>query len=339
MKTFFQMLLQVLFPFRSCAQSCVRLMLACGLAHFSFGAYANEPIPVVASFTILADMTRQVGGERVQVHSLVGENSDAHTFQPAPSDAKRLGSARLVIVNGLGFEGWIDRLVRASGYRGKVVVATTGIKPLDAPNGHTHAGHGHDHKHEHKHDHKHKHGKHEHDHEIDPHAWQDASNALRYVDNIAAALAEIDPAGQATYADNAARYKAQITALDSEIRQAFVSIPEARRRVVTTHDAFAYFGRAYGVKFLAPLGVNSEAEPSAREIGKLIRQIRQDNIPAVFMENISDPRLIERIRQESGARMGGTLYSDSLSGSDAPAASYLKMMRYNADTLSAALSE
>lgn len=171
----------------------------------------------------------------------------------------------------------------------------------------------------------------------DPHAWQDASNALQYVDNIAAALSEADPEGKALYASNAARYKGEIKALDAAIRQSFAALPEARRVVVTSHDAFAYFGRAYGMKFLAPLGVNSEAEPSAREVGRLIRQIRQERIPAVFMENISDPRLLERIRKESGARLGGTLYSDSLSGKDGPAPTYLKMMRYNADTLSAAL--
>ena len=303
-----------------------------------FAASARaEPMPVVTSFTILADMTRQIGGERVQVHSLVGENGNAHAFQPSPSDARRLGSAKLVIINGLGFEGWIERLVRASGYPGKVAVASAGIKALDMPEGchhhHHHGEHGHDHAHHHDHDHGHSHthgGS-------DPHAWQDAGNALQYVDNITAALSEADPDGKALYASNAERYKGEIKALDAVIRQAFAALPEARRRVVTSHDAFAYFGRAYGMKFIAPLGINSEVEPSAREVGWLIRQIRQEQIPAVFMENITDPRLIERISKESGARLGGTLYSDSLSDKNGPAPTYLKMMRYNADTLSAAL--
>ena len=290
---------------------------------FATSAHA-EPMPVVTSFTILADMTRQIGGERVQVHSLVGENGNAHAFQPSPSDARRLGSAKLVIINGLGFEGWIERLVRASGYPGKVAVASTGIKALDMPEGCHHHHHG-----EHGHDHAHG--------GSDPHAWQDAGNALQYVDNITAALSEADPDGKALYASNAERYKGEIKALDAAIRQAFAALPEARRRVVTSHDAFAYFGRAYGMKFIAPLGINSEVEPSAREVGWLIRQIRQEQIPAVFMENITDPRLIERISKESGARLGGTLYSDSLSDENGPVPTYLTMMRYNADTLSAAL--
>ena len=303
---------------------------------FATSAHA-EPMPVVTSFTILADMTRQIGGERVQVHSLVGENGNAHAFQPSPSDARRLGSAKLVIINGLGFEGWIERLVRASGYPGKVAVASAGIKALDMPEGchhhHHHGEHGHDHAHHHDHDHGHSHAH----GGSDPHAWQDAGNALQYVDNITAALSEADPDGKAFYASNAERYKGEIKALDAAIRQAFAALPEARRRVVTSHDAFAYFGRAYGMKFIAPLGINSEVEPSAREVGWLIRQIRQEQIPAVFMENITDPRLIERISKESGARLGGTLYSDSLSDKNGPAPTYLKMMRYNADTLSAAL--
>ncbi len=296
-----------------------RFLLACllGLLVFPpFIAQADETLPVVASFSILADMTRRVGGERVQVHSLIGENGDAHAFQPSPADAKRLGRAALVVVNGLGFEGWIERLVAASGYRGKVLVASANARLLKP----THAGHDHAHV-----------------HVADPHAWQDAGNALRYVDNIAAALSEVDPAGTAIYAGNAARYKDEIAALDADIRRTFATIPEARRRVVTTHDAFAYFGRAYGIDFIAPLGIHPEAEPSAREVGRLIRQIRRDGIAAVFMENIGDPRLLERIRRESGARLGGTLYSDSLSTRAGPAATYLDMMRHNAKTLSAAL--
>ncbi len=321
--------------FRAGAFAALSLLGASAL--FAANAHA-EPMPVVTSFTILADMTRQIGGERVQVHSLVGENGNAHAFQPSPSDARRLGSARLVIINGLGFEGWIERLVRASGYSGKVAVASAGIKALDMPEGCPHHHHGeHDHDHAHHHDHDHDHG-HSHAHGgSDPHAWQDAGNALQYVDNITAALSEADPDGKALYASNAERYKGEIKALDAAIRQAFAALPEARRRVVTSHDAFAYFGRAYGMKFIAPLGINSEVEPSAREVGWLIRQIRQEQIPAVFMENITDPRLIERISKESGARLGGTLYSDSLSDKNGPAPTYLKMMRYNADTLSAAL--
>ena len=278
------------------------------------------PLNVVASFSILADMTSRIGGDRIELHTLVGRDADAHVYQPTPADAKKLAQAQLVVVNGFGFEGWIDRLVKSSGYRGPIVTATRGVPALGRP-------------HDGDHDH---HDAHEGD--ADPHAWQDLANALRYADNIAAALAAANPAGKAISAANAEQYKTELRVLDGEIRQSFSAIPAARRKVVTTHDAFAYFGRAYGLSFIAPVGINTEAEPSAAGIGKIIRQIRKEKIPAVFMESISDPRLLERIRQESGAAIGGTLYSDSLSPSDGPAPSYLEMMRYNAKTLAAALA-
>ena len=297
-----------------CLVSAAALLL-CPLA-----THADEPLPVVASFSILADMTRQIGGERIQVHSLVGENGDPHAFQPSPSDARRIVQAKLVVINGLGFEGWIDRLVKSSGYRGKLVVASAGIRLLSRP--HT------------------DHGKHAgHDDEADPHGWQDAGNALRYVDNIAAALVQIDPAGKSIYEANAARYKREIQSLDDFVRQTIAAIPKERRRVVTSHDAFGYFSRAYGIEFIAPVGVNADAEPSARDIARLIKQIRSERIPAVFMENISDSRQLERIRAESGARLGGTLFSDSLSKNGGPAATYLDMMRHNAMVLSVSLQK
>lgn len=287
----------------------------------TFGhAAAAQTLKVVASFSILGDMTQRVGGERVQIHTLVGHDADAHMYQPTPADAKTVAQAKLVIVNGFGFEGWIDRLVKSSGYRGKVLTASKGIKTLKRP-----------HLQNEKQDYKH-------DGEIDPHAWQDLSNALHYVDNIAQALSEADPAGKALYQANASKYKQEITTLDGEVRKSFNAIPAERRKVVTLHDAFGYFGRAYGISFISPVGGNTDAEPSAADVGRIIRQIRREKIPAVFLENISDPRLLERIRQESGAKTGGTLYSDSLSKSGDSAASYLDMMRHNAKTLAAALS-
>jgi zinc/manganese transport system substrate-binding protein len=251
---------------------------------------------------------------------LVGPDGDAHVYQPTPADAKTIAQARLVVVNGFGFEGWISRLVTSSGYRGEVLIASNGIKTLER-----------DHSGEEKARH------HEHDGEVDPHAWQDLSNALKYVDNIARALGEIDPEGSDAYQTNARKYQAAIKALDSEIRTELQTIPVARRKVVTSHDAFRYFSRAYGISFIAPVGINTDAEATAADIGQIIRQIRREKIPAVFMESISDPRLLERIRQESGSRIGGTLYSDSLSGTDGPAATYLDMMRHNAKTLAASM--
>lgn len=296
---------------------CLRLTLFALLPLLAPGASA-APLTVVASFSLLADMTRAVGGERVAVHTLVGENADAHVYQPTPADARELARARLVIVNGLGFEGWIDRLVAASGYRGQVLVASRGVKALPRPRSTPGSRAAED---------------------ADPHAWQDISNALRYVDNIAGALATADPAGAAVYRANAARYKAALAQLDDEVRRRFAALPAGRRSVVTTHDAFAYFGRAYGIAFIAPVGISTDAEPSALDIGRVIRQVRAEKIPAVFMESISDPRLLDRIRRESGARIGGTLYSDSLSAANGPAPTYLEMMRYNARTIEQALKD
>lgn len=286
---------------------------------------AEEPIGVVASFSILGDLTQRVGGARIKVHTLVGPDADAHVYQPTPNDAKTLARARLVVVNGLGYEGWIGRLVKSAGYRGAVVTAAQGIKPLQGnigkDAGHE-AGHGAGHRHEAA---------------TDPHAWQDLGNARQYVSNIADALVKADPAGQADYRANAEQLQREIAALDAEIRQQLGSLPADRRTVVTSHNAFAYFARAYRINFRAPVSVSTDAAASAADVGKLIRQIRQEKIPAVFLENISDPRLLERIRAETGARVGGTLYSDALSRADGPAATYLGMMRHNAGTLASAL--
>ena len=281
------------------------------LSGASARAAATQPVNVVATFSVLGDLTSRVGGGRVQVHTLVGQGADAHVYQPTPADAKTIAQAKLVVINGFGFEGWIPRLIESSGYRGQVVTAGNGVRTLARQHG---------------------------ERDPDPHAWQDLANALRYVDNIAQALSETDPAGQAEYRSNAAKYKSEISALDAEIRQSFAALPAARRKVVTAHDAFGYFGRAYGIDFIAPVGVNTDAEPSAADIGRIIQQIRRERIPAVFMESISDPRLLERIRQESGARIGGVLYSDSLSKPGGPATSYLDMMRHNARILAAALA-
>ncbi|KYO51802.1 metal ABC transporter substrate-binding protein [Tistrella mobilis] len=291
---------------------------------------ADEPIRVVASFSILGDMVQQVGGDRVRVTTLVGPDGDAHVWQPAPADARTVADADLVVMNGLGFEGWMDRLVQASGYDGPVAVATTGIVPrqmAEAEEGeedHDHAG-GEDH------DHDHHHGG------TDPHAWQSLTNARIYVHNVLEALIAADSDDRPVFEANAAAYLKKIDALDARIRAEIASVPADRRKVVTSHDAFGYFAAAYGVGFLAPVGVSTEAEASAGDVAKLIDQIRAEKIPAVFMENISDPRLLDRIASETDAKIGGTLYSDALSPAGGPAATYLDMMDYNVRTLVAAL--
>lgn len=300
-------------------------LLAISLLLLPGQAAAAERLPVVASFSILGDLTQKIGGEHVQVHTLVGNRADPHVYQPTPADVRTVSRARLVVVNGLGFEGWIDRLIRSSGYHGDVVVDSKGVDALgSAPVG---GGKPHQHR------------QHDHGAELDPHAWQDPGNVRRDVDNIAAALAEVDPANRATYKANATGLKQQIDLLDRDMRAIFSALPTERRTVVTSHDAFAYFGRAYGIRFVSPVGVSTDAQPSAAAVGAIIRQIRREKIRAIFMENVNDPRLLERISQESGARIGGTLYSHSLSAPGTQADSYLGMMRQNAKTLAAALAD
>lgn len=276
----------------------------------------GKGLEVVASFSILADFARQVGGGRVDVTSLVGPDSDVHGFEPRPADAGRVAAARLVILNGLGLEGWIERLVKASGSKAAIVVATRGVKPLKE------AGHGHGHAHS----------------GSDPHAFQDVRNAKLYVANIRDGLAAADPEGKAEYQANAARYAGELDTLDAEIREGIGRIPQPRRRVITSHDAFAYYAAAYGLRFIAPRGVSSAGEISARDVARIVRQIKAEKIPAIFLENVSDQRIMEQIAKESGARIGGKLYSDALSEPDGPAATYLDLMRHNLRTLAAALS-
>ncbi|UOK69196.1 metal ABC transporter substrate-binding protein [Ancylobacter polymorphus] len=298
---------------------------------------ATKKIPVVASFSILGDFVKEVGGDRVAVTTLVGPNGDAHVFQPAPADAKKVAAAQIVFVNGLGFEGWIDRLVKASGTKAEIVVATKGITPREMADEDEddHAAHGHK---DHDHDHAKK-GEHDHDHGgIDPHAWQSVANAEIYVANIRDALIAADPAGKAAYEANASAYTAKLEALDAQVKAAMAAIPESRRRIITSHDAFGYFGAAYGVEFIAPQGVSTESEASAKDVARIIRQIKAENIPAVFMENISDPRLVKRIAKETQAKIGGELFSDALSDDKGPASTYIDMMKNNITQLSSALS-
>jgi zinc/manganese transport system substrate-binding protein len=274
--------------------------------------HAQDKLNVVATFSILADLVKNVGGERVEVKSLVGPNGDAHVYQPTPNDAKTVSDARLVFVNGLGFEGWMARLVKASGTKAAMVTATKGVKPRKMDEG----GHV----------------------EADPHAWQSVPNAKVYVTNIYDALVAADPAGKATYAANTAAYLAKLEALDVQVRAAVAAIPADRRKIITTHDAFGYFGAAYGVAFIAPQGVSTESEVSARDVAKIITQIRKQKIPAVFLENVTDERLLRRIGEESGARVGGTLYSDALTDDKGVAPTYLDMMRHNVKQLAEALT-
>ena len=281
---------------------------------------AQEKIKVLASFSILGDLVREVGGERVEVSTLVGPNTDMHGFQPTPANAKAVAGAKLVVINGLGLEGWADRLVKAANYKGARLVASKGVKALSAET----EGHGHNHKHTHS-------GRYY------PHAWQEVANVKIYVANIRDALAGVDPENKEVYVRNAAAYLQKLDALEAEIKQLFAGLSEKERRVITSHDAFHYFGDAYGIEFLAAQAAGGDTQPSARDVARLIQQIRKQGVKAVFIENISNPRVIEQVAKETGAKIGGTLYSDALSEASGPAPTYLDMMRHNAKTIAAAL--
>ena len=319
-------------------------VLALGVSSLPGSSHAQAKLPVVTTFGILADVVERVGGDAVHVVSLVDAGGDVHVFQPGPNHARQLAGARLVVSNGLGFEGWVDRLVRSSGYAGPVAVATRGIEPLrPAPD---EAGAGH---------HVHpgeasrlssapvaadltKVAQQASGEAFDPHAWQSVPNMKRYVVNIAEALCEVAVASCEKFQANAGRYSALLDELDRDIRRELSGIPAEQRKVITSHRAFAYYAREYGVQFLAPVGVSTDVEPSAAAVGRLIRQIRKEKVEAFFVEGISDPRLIERIRAETGGARPGRLYSDNLSGPEGPAATYEAMMRYNTRAITAALS-
>jgi len=284
----------------------------------SVEAQTPEKIKVIASFSILADIAREIGGDLTRVDSLVGPDADAHGFEPRPADIQKLMDADLILVNGLGFEGWMDRLVISVGAQSKIVVAAQDVIPLM---GHHDEAHG-----------PSQEGM------SDPHAWQDVGNARLYARTIAMALIDRDPDHRLEYESNLARYDAALLALDQKIRAAIAAIPAERRKIVTSHEAFAYFEKAYGLEMIAPLGVAPEAQPSARDVAAIIAKIRTEHIPALCLETINDPRLIEQIAAETGAKIAGTLYSDTLSQKKGPAGTYIAMMETNIRTLSAALA-
>ncbi|MBX8486592.1 metal ABC transporter substrate-binding protein [Pseudomonas cichorii] len=292
-----------------------RLMMLSTMAALVLSAFASlaqaKPLEAVASFTVIADMVSNVGGERVHVTSLIGPNGDPHVYEPTPRDAQALKSADLTFVNGLHLEGWMDRLIKASGYKGQPVVVSDGIKTRYMSE----------------------------DGKLitDPHAWNSATNGVIYVRNIIAALKKADPEGASVYEANGQRYIVQLQELDLYARDQVQSVPESKRKILTSHDAFGYFGDAYGVTFLSPLGFSTESEASAADVAKLIRQIKSEHVTAYFFENSGDPRLVKQIADASGAQPGGELYVEALSPADGPAASYAQMFRYNVDKLTAAM--
>ena len=285
----------------------MRFLLVFALLLIASPLHAAERLNIVASFSILGDFVRNVGGDRINLTTLVGPDSDVHVYTPAPSDAKKIADAKLLIINGLGLEGWLPRLVQSSGAKAQVVTASAGIAPLKLGS------------------------------VADPHAWQSVPNAKIYVTDITNALVTADPDGADFFRTQANAYLEKLAALDREVRDAVARIPADRRKVISTHDAFGYFAAEYGIQFIAPLGVSTETEPSARDIAAIIGQIKAQKIPAVFLENISDDRLIRRIAAETGAKVGGTLISDGLTGEKGPAPTYIDMVRHNIKALTSAL--
>jgi zinc/manganese transport system substrate-binding protein len=291
------------------------LLSATALALLVRPTQAAEPLPVTASFSILGDLVRVVGGSRIALTTLVGPDQDAHVFEPRPADAKTLLASKLLVVNGLGFEPWTARLIKSAGYKGETVVASQGVKSRHAAK----ADHGHAHA------------------EADPHAWQNPDNVALYVRNIALGLSKVDPTGASSYQANADAYVKELQALDAWAKTQFATLPQAKRKAITSHDAFGYLSAQYGLTFLAPQGVNTDVEPSARQVAQLIRQIKREKIRAVFVENMGNPKLIAQLSKDAGATLGASLYADALSTADQPGATYLQMMRHNVTELVAGM--
>ena len=284
---------------------------------------AQDRLKAVATFSILGDLVTEVAGDKVELAVLVGADIDAHTYQPRPTDARAVAEAKLLVSNGLGFEGWIDRLAKAAPFKGRAVVASTGVPTIAAGHGH---GHGHSHGHTHGQG-------------PDPHCWLDVARTRRYVANIAKGLVEADAANAVHYRERAEAFDKRLAELDAWVKAEIARVPADKRKAITGHDSFRYFAAAYGVQFQSPRGFTTASEPSAKDVAALIRQVREQKIKALFVENMSNPNLVEQIARESGGVVGPRLYSDALSGPNGPAPTYEKMMRHNATALAAGMAK
>ena len=282
------------------------------LSFYCQQVFSSPPLKVVASFSILGDLVRQIGGESIDLQTIVGPNEDTHVYEPTPKDVKRVAEANLVFINGFGFEGWIERLIEASGYKGPVVVVSSEITP--------------------RYDSTYCKCKSKH-HHLDPHAWHNVPNVKSYISVIAKALSQKDPEHKDLYQMNAQTYQKKLDKIEHIIQKDFSEVPIAKRVAITTHDGFGYFGDHYGIQFLSPVGLSTESEPSAKTIAQLIDFIKSHEIKVLFLENITSPKLMEQIASETNANLGAVLYSDALSDASGPASTYLQMMEYNAKAL------
>ena len=272
-----------------------------------------KTLNAIASFTVLGDVVKEVGGDHITVKTLVGPNGDVHEFEPSPDDAKTLQAADIAFVSGEGLESWFDKLAKSAGYKGKPVVASAGIKTRKMEeDGKT---------------------------VTDPHVWNSAANVVIWVANIEKALVAADPDDAADFKANAARYTKALQDLNAYAHEKIDAAPKDKRKILTSHDAFGYFGREYGLALLSPLGVSTEKEASAADVAKLIDQIKREKVKAYFIENSNDPRLVKQIADATGAEPGGELYVEALSPADGPATTYAKMFRYNVDQIAAAITK
>lgn len=314
-------MIHLLTTLRSWVLQLLALLSIASLLMGSSAAQATNKIPVTASFSILGDLCKVVGADRVEVTTLVGPNEDAHVFTPKATHAKSLAKTKLLVINGMHFEPWATKLAQATQFKGMTVVASKGVKPLriqEAPHAHN----------------KHAHGDHE---DIDPHAWQNPLNVVLYVQNIAQALTQVDPEGAKVYLANSQAYITELKALDDWAKAQFSAIAPSARRVVTSHDAFGYLAQQYQIQFMAPQGVNTDAEPSAKQLAQLQSQMKKYQIKVIYLENMGNQKITTQLSKDLGLRLGQALYSDALTSTDQAGATYLKMMRHNITELASGM--
>lgn len=289
----------------------IKHILTASLCIITIVSHSQNKIKVVSSASIFQDMAKNIGGDKITSESIVPVGGDPHTYTPKPSDVELVSSADLILINGLTFEGWITELIENSGTKAKVVLITEGIEPIKSLNYHNAS---------------------------DPHAWMNAQNGLKYAYNISAGLAAVDPDNALYYADNGSKYSAEIKKVDSYIKQQIATIPEAQRILITSHDAFQYYGRAYDITLNAIMGISTESEAQSKDVQRVVNAIKVNKVPAVFIESTINPKMLQQIASDTGVKIGGELYADSIGEEDSEAPTYLKMLTHNTDVIVNALT-
>lgn len=283
------------------------LIISC----LTLSGFAQEKKTVVATASMMADMTKNIAGGMVNVECIVPIGGDPHLHEPTPRDAQMVNRADLIIKNGLTFEGWLDELIENSGTKAKTVRVTEGIQPIKSV---------------------------EYENSADPHAWMDANLGLAYIKNIKDALTELDPDNADIYAFNYGVYKTQLEDLDQYIKTEIQKIPAQKRVLITSHDAFQYYGRAYGIRLEAILGTSTDAEAQTSDIIRLNKVIKTSNVPALFVESTINPKLLKQLAKDNDIEIGGQLYADSIGDEASPAPTYIDMLKHNTNVIVKALS-